>query len=108
MPRRNSSADESFPPSGNASASPSTDFSYEAEIVRRMATISRFHAPSSRATLVSAQCAKFFYAPIVLILLLRLRLIRSSRQGSSDARVRALLRLAIAISIHGRADIGHC
>jgi hypothetical protein len=47
MPRRNSSVDEFFPPSGNASASPSTAFSYEIELVRRMATISQFHAPSS-------------------------------------------------------------
>jgi hypothetical protein len=60
MPRRNSSADEFFPSSGNASASPSTDFSYEAEIVRRTATISQFHAPSSRATLVSARLRLIF------------------------------------------------
>jgi hypothetical protein len=62
--------------------------SYAIEIVRRMATISQFHAPSSQGDAGERTVAQFFHAPIVSTLLVRLRLMHSGRQVSPDAKSR--------------------
>src|SRR5215831_1318175 len=84
-----------------------TAISYWIEIVYRMAAVSHFHAPSSPERRWRTHDGLIFPAPIVLILLIRLRLIRSSRQGFVGRPMCAPPRLQ-EISIHADANVGHC
>src|ERR1019366_795735 len=77
------------------------------KIVRRMATISHFHAPSSRATLMSARWLNFPSAHCVDTLgQVTFDAFGPSRFTGRPNR--SLPSLATGISIHASANVGHC